>query len=335
MKAPLSSLGLACPVLAAPMSGGPMTPALVTAAARAGSLGFLAGGYKTPALLQQQIAEVREQTPTFGVNLFAPNPVPVDPGEFRRYAAAVQAEASQYGLQLEGTDPVENDDAWSAKVDLLVSDPVPVVSFTFGLPGPSVVTALKRAGTLIIQTVTSAGEARLAAEAGADALAVQALAAGGHSGTLTPQRLPAAVPLPELAASVADATGLPVVAAGGRGRGDGRDRAAAQRRERRVGRAPGGHRRSRTRADRAHPGFQRASGPGPAERVHREVLGAGPARLPGAALPDQPAAQGRDRGPEPRTGALVGGHRVPQRGHRAGHDDPDPPGQRNLGASAV
>ncbi len=215
MKAPLSSLGLACPVLAAPMSGGPMTPALVTAAARAGSLGFLAGGYKTPALLQQQIAEVREQTPTFGVNLFAPNPVPVDPGEFRRYAAAVQAEASQYGLQLDGTDPVENDDAWSAKVDLLVSDPVPVVSFTFGLPGPSVVTALKRAGTLIIQTVTSAGEARLAAEAGADALAVQALAAGGHSGTLTPQRLPAAVPLPELAASVADATGLPVVAAGG------------------------------------------------------------------------------------------------------------------------
>jgi NAD(P)H-dependent flavin oxidoreductase YrpB (nitropropane dioxygenase family) len=93
------------------MSGGPMTPALVTAAARAGSLGFLAGGYKTPDLLRQQIAEVREQTPTFGVNLFAPNPVPVDPGEFRRYAAAVQSEAAQYGLQLEGTDPVENDDA--------------------------------------------------------------------------------------------------------------------------------------------------------------------------------------------------------------------------------
>jgi NAD(P)H-dependent flavin oxidoreductase YrpB (nitropropane dioxygenase family) len=43
MKAPLSSLGLACPVLAAPMAGGPAIPALVAAAARAGSLGFLAG----------------------------------------------------------------------------------------------------------------------------------------------------------------------------------------------------------------------------------------------------------------------------------------------------
>ncbi len=44
MKAPLSSLNLTCPVLAAPMAGGPTTPALVAAAARAGSLGFLAGG---------------------------------------------------------------------------------------------------------------------------------------------------------------------------------------------------------------------------------------------------------------------------------------------------
>jgi nitronate monooxygenase len=214
MKAPLASLGLTCPVLAAPMAGGPMSPALAVAAARAGSLGFLAGGYKTPALLQQQIAEVREQAPAFGVNLFAPNPVPVDLAEFRRYTAAVQADAGQYGLRLDET-PVEDDDAWSAKVDLLVSDPVPVVSFTFGLPDRSVITALKRAGTLIIQTVTSAAEARLAAEAGADVLAVQALGAGGHSGTLTPQQIPAAVPLPDLAAAVAGGTGLPVVAAGG------------------------------------------------------------------------------------------------------------------------
>ena len=215
MKAPLSSLNLTCPVLAAPMAGGPTTPALVAAAARAGSLGFLAGGYKTPDALGQQIVEVRAQTGTFGVNLFVPNPVPVDPAEFRRYAAAIQAEAGPYGLRLDGADPVEDDDAWSAKVDLLTRDPVPVVSFTFGLPDRSVIAALKRAGTLILQTVTSPEEAWLAAEAGADVLAVQALGAGGHSGTLTPQRVPAAVPLPVLAAAVRDGTGLPVVAAGG------------------------------------------------------------------------------------------------------------------------
>jgi nitronate monooxygenase len=41
---PLASLGLTCPVLAAPMAGGPMSPALAVAVARAGTLGFLAGG---------------------------------------------------------------------------------------------------------------------------------------------------------------------------------------------------------------------------------------------------------------------------------------------------
>ena len=215
MKAPLSSLNLTCPVLAAPMAGGPTTPALVAAAARAGSLGFLAGGYKTAAALEQQIAEVRAQAGPFGVNLFVPNPVPVDPAEFRRYAAALQGEAGQYGLRLDEADPVEDDDAWAGKVDLLVRDPVPVVSFTFGLPDRSVIAALKRAGTLILQTVTSLAEARLAAAADADVLAVQALGAGGHSGTLTPQRVPAAVPLSVLVAAIRDGTGLPVVAAGG------------------------------------------------------------------------------------------------------------------------
>ena len=40
---------LALPVVAAPMAGGPSTPALVTAVAAAGGLGFLAAGYKSTA----------------------------------------------------------------------------------------------------------------------------------------------------------------------------------------------------------------------------------------------------------------------------------------------
>jgi nitronate monooxygenase len=101
MNSPLSSLGLDQLVLAAPMAGGPSTPALVIAAARAGSLGFLAAGYKTPDLLAGQIAEVRGQTGIFGVNLFVPNPVPADPAGFARYAEALQAEADRYGLRLD------------------------------------------------------------------------------------------------------------------------------------------------------------------------------------------------------------------------------------------
>src|SRR5580704_16118045 len=44
----LSSL----PIWVAPMAGGPSTPALVAAAARAGGFGFLAGGYRNAAALR-------------------------------------------------------------------------------------------------------------------------------------------------------------------------------------------------------------------------------------------------------------------------------------------
>ena len=106
MSSPLSDLGLAIPLIAAPMAGGPSTPALVMAAARAGGIGFLAAGYQEPQALADQIAAVRSAGAPYGVNLFAPNPVPVDAGAFRRYADAIQPEADRYGIDLAGFDPV-------------------------------------------------------------------------------------------------------------------------------------------------------------------------------------------------------------------------------------
>lgn len=203
------------PVLAAPMAGGASTPDLVLAAAEAGGLGFLAAGYKSAAQLADQIAVVRARGVPFAVNVFAPNPVPVDHDLFRRYADAIRPEAERYGLELDDSAPVEDDDGWADKIDLLVSDPVPLASFTFGIPSPAVVARLKRAGTVVAQTVTSADEAILAAEAGVDLLVVQAGAAGAHSGTLTPRRMPPSIPLPDLVRQVRATVQLAVVAAGG------------------------------------------------------------------------------------------------------------------------
>ncbi|MEY9938826.1 nitronate monooxygenase [Streptacidiphilus sp. MAP5-3] len=209
--AALGALGAALPIVAAPMAGGPTTPGLVVAAARAGGLGFLAAGYKTPEAVAEEVAQVRAEGVPFGVNVFAPNPVPVDPASFRRYAEALASEARAVGLEPEALVAgriVEDDDRWAEKIDLLLSDPVPVVSFTFGIPETGVVAALRKAGSVVVLTVTSAPEAELAAAAGADLLVVQASAAGGHSGTLTPELLPATTALTEL-------VGLPLIAAGG------------------------------------------------------------------------------------------------------------------------
>jgi nitronate monooxygenase len=207
--------GVDLPVIAAPMAGGPGRTALVIAAARAGSLGFLAAGYKTPQALTEEIAAVTAAGVPFGVNLFAPNPVPVDPAAFRQYAELIAPEAARYGLTLDGAAPVEDDDRWHDKLDVLRAHPVPVLSFTFGLPGGDDLALLRSTGALLAATVTSPAEAEAARQAGLDALVVQAAAAGGHSGTFTPARALAEVPLPELIASVRSAVDLPVIAAGG------------------------------------------------------------------------------------------------------------------------
>ncbi|UGQ11538.1 nitronate monooxygenase [Yinghuangia sp. ASG 101] len=211
-----ADLGADLPVIAAPMAGGPSTPALVTAAARAGGLGFLAGGYKTGPALAEQIHTAQAAGVAFGVNLFAPHPVPVSGPAYRAYAHAIRAEADRLGVDLP-EEPVEDDDHWADKVDLLTSTPVPWVSFTFGIPDRAVVDALRRAGSTLLQCVTSADEARRAVESGADALIVQAPDAGGHSATLTPAQPPAPVRLPDLVAAVRHAVTVPVVAAGGIG----------------------------------------------------------------------------------------------------------------------
>ncbi|AQA04610.1 2-nitropropane dioxygenase [Mycobacterium sp. MS1601] len=210
----LANLGLDIPVIAAPMAGGATTPAMVIAAAGAGSVGFVPAGYKSAEALQSDIATVRQASVPFGVNVFAPNPIPISLADYQAYAAQVQKEADRFGLTLP-VEPKDDDDAWAAKIDLLVADPVPAVSFTFGLPGRDVIAKLQKQGTVVIQTVTNAEEARLAAAAGVDWLAVQASVAGGHSGTLTPSQPIADVPIVDLITQITHAVNLPVIAAGG------------------------------------------------------------------------------------------------------------------------
>jgi NAD(P)H-dependent flavin oxidoreductase YrpB (nitropropane dioxygenase family) len=214
MTSALANLGLRIPVIAAPMAGGATTPAMVLAAAHAGGLGLLAAGYKTPESLLAEISTVQQESIPFGVNVFAPNPVPITVESYRSYAAAVQREADRFGLSLPPA-PIEDDDAFSAKIDVLLSHPVPLVSFTFGIPGGDVIGALQKAGTTVVQTVTTAHEAELAAAAGVDMLAVQAGVAGGHSGTLTPDRMPEPMPIADLITQVTGSVRLPVIAAGG------------------------------------------------------------------------------------------------------------------------
>ena len=198
------------PVVVAPMAGGPSTADLVIAAGRAGALGFLAAGYKTPDAMAGEIAAVRAATSRpFGVNVFVPGTPYPDAAALARYLGSVGA-AADLG------EATWDDDGFDGKVAVLLADPPPVVSFTFGCPPAGSIAALHDAGTLVVITVTSPGEAAIAAAAGADAVCVQGFEAGAHRGTFANDDAPGRDHgLLSLIGAVAAVTGLPQVAAGG------------------------------------------------------------------------------------------------------------------------
>ena len=313
------------------MAGGPTTPAMAIAASRAGSLGILAAGYKTASAIDEQIKQVRAEAIPFGVNVFAPNPLPIDPAEYHRYAGQIQTDAQRFGVTL-APDPIEDTDTFDEKITLLLDDPVPLVSFTFGIPPRQTIAALQHAGTVIVQTVTTVDEAITARDAGVDMLAVQAHTAGGHSGTLTPATPSPPTPIADLVAQITHCIEVPVIAAGGLATPEAvvevmsagavatmvgtvllratESGASATHRAALTDPSPGGNGN--------HPGVHRPARPRPTQCVHRRPRGRRPLGLPGDPLPHQSAAQSRRSCRTIRLRPPMGRHRVPAR-HRRAH----------------
>ncbi len=175
-------LNIELPIIQAPM-GGVATPALAAAVSNAGGLGMLPVTWHDLEALRDVIRETRQLTNRpFGVNLILQWP---------------QQERLQICLE-EG---------------------VAVVSFFWGNPSPYVAT-VHTAGSLVMQTVGSAAEARRVCDAGVDILVAQGWEAGGHvwgqvaTLPLVPRVVDAVAPAPVVAAGgVADGRGLAAVLA--------------------------------------------------------------------------------------------------------------------------
>ncbi len=201
---------LSRPIVAAPMGGGPTTPALVRAVSEAGGFGFLAAGYRSVDDLAAEIRELPAQA-RCGVNLFVPGP---------------QAEADAYAGYVDGLGaaagvPRWSDDQWKEKLELLAAEPVAVVSFTFGCPAADVVRGLREAGSECWLTVTDVAEAEQAVAVGADVLIAQGYEAGAHQGTYDLASEEEPYGLLALLQLLRAETELPLVASGGIGSGAG------------------------------------------------------------------------------------------------------------------
>jgi nitronate monooxygenase len=163
------ALGCEFPLMQAPLGRGAATH-LATEVSQAGGLGTLGASWTEPPVLREQIRTIARVTDRpFCVNLVL-------------------------------------DFAQDERLEVVVEERVRWVSFSFGLR-PELFRLARAGGSRVLVQVASADGARAAADAGADALIVQGVEAGGH--------VESVVGLLPLLAEVRRAVSLPLLAAGG------------------------------------------------------------------------------------------------------------------------
>jgi nitronate monooxygenase len=211
----LQKLGVRYPLIQAPMGGGCSTPAMAVAVCEAGGLGTLAAAYLSPEDILQATAEIRRGTGrAFGVNLFAPLPVPPRPTDTLAALEALQPVHAELGLpppQLPQQPMYSFDEQLAA---CLEGGPA-VFSFTFGLLPASAADAIKARGCFLIGTATTVNEAIALHDSGVDAVVAQGAEAGAHRGTFAVSFAEGLIGTMALVPQVVDAVPIPVIASGG------------------------------------------------------------------------------------------------------------------------
>jgi nitronate monooxygenase len=210
----LRKLGIAHPILLAPMAGGAGTPELVAAVSNAGGLGSFGGAYSTPEQILEAAKKIRVLTDKpFGINLFAGGYEPhrrVDPAPMMKLMNGIHAELGLPPPVLPPNPASPFDDQLAAVIEARPA----VFSFTFGIPEPDVLARLRKRGILLSGTATTLQEARALQEAGVDSIMAQGEEAGAHRGTFLASFEDSMVPMRDLVRSIAGAVSVPVIASG-------------------------------------------------------------------------------------------------------------------------
>jgi len=231
------SLGLALPLLQAPMAGVPSL-ALAQAVSAAGGLAALGALPLVPSALVEWVVRFRAAAGAAAplhINLWVPDSPPRrDPAHEARVAAFLARHGPPVPAGAGHAKPPD----FGAQFEAVLALRPAVLSTVMGLLTPEQASRLGKAGIAWWATVSTVAEARAAARAGAQALVVQGAEAGGHRAAFAAERardeavglmalLPAVVDAVEGAVedSAGDTAPLPVLAAGGIG--DARTAAAA------------------------------------------------------------------------------------------------------------
>jgi nitronate monooxygenase len=217
MSTLLARLGLAAPIVQAPMAG-VSTPAMAAAVSNAGALGSIGVGAVDAERARAMIAAVRAATSRpFGVNVFCHQPAVADAAREAAWVERLRPHFAAVGAEPPATlreiyTSYLADEAMQA---LLLAERPAVVSFHFGLPPAAHVAALRAAGVVTLASATHLAEARAAVAAGVDGVIAQGWEAGGHRGVFDPAAPDARLGTLALTRLLVREQPLPVIAAGG------------------------------------------------------------------------------------------------------------------------
>ena len=207
-------LGSRHPIVQAPMAGAGGVE-LAVAAIEGGAVGSLPGAMLTPDALREQVAEVRDRAAgPLNLNFFC-HAMP-EAADDKAWRALLQPYYASHGIADEPADgPIRL--PFDSDMCAMVEEVRPeIVSFHFGLPEDGLLDRVRAAGSRVLATATTIPEARCLAELGVDAIIAQGWEAGGHAGRFMPESRPdEQMGLFALLPQIVDATGLPVIAAGG------------------------------------------------------------------------------------------------------------------------
>jgi nitronate monooxygenase len=208
------------PIIQAPMLG-VTTPAMVAAVANEGGLGALPVGGQSPEKTLELIKQTRALTDKpFSVNLFAHRIPKYDIEKAKRMQDFLVKLCKENGISFE-VQPLESFryHEYLEQIDVLISENIPYVSFTFDVLDDATIKRLKEKNTLLIGSATSVKEAMVLEQKGIKIVVAQGIEAGGHRGSFLKNEPLPLVGLFSLVPQILKHTKLPVIAAGGIGDG--------------------------------------------------------------------------------------------------------------------
>ena len=213
-------LGIEHPLVLAPMAG-LGTVELAAAVCSGGGLGSLGCVGLQPERVMQAVDKLRTLTDKpINTNFFCHSAARADPAREANWRERLDCYYNELGLDPSlaagQSEILPFDDALCTVVEQVKPE---IVSFHFGLPEPGLLARVKGAGCHVMASATTVAEARWLEARGADVIIAQGCEAGGHRGMILAENLEEeAASQPStlvLVPQIADAIGVPIVAAGG------------------------------------------------------------------------------------------------------------------------